>query len=414
MGGLLWRQSSESGRPRPAPPGRCGRSRCSGRDGRRASPAVPASVGFGTARADSRRATSGCRRCRSRIAARGGAGRLPAGPTAGRRWRQTFDGADRRGLRPAPPASGRRGPARRRSAIVQAPQTPCSQPTWVPVAPSPWRRKSVSSMRGWHAPVVRLAVEREAAPGGGCAAFRLRHRPRPPRCTWRRAGGPDRGDSGRWRAGRRSPPSSQAKSLSASSSASPSRSGQTSRAVGRSADAADGEPHAAGVDHRGAGDDGEIAVAAAELREGVAGAGSAQSGSATASIISSSRARRSSIMPMKKLSAAHRSRRCGAERSTTSPPSATQAQRDLGARVGMGDRAADRAAVAGLEVPDPGQGGGQQRHWSLRERRAPHQRRPARTRGADAEHAALARRSSRRSAMRMMSTSDARAGRGAC
>ena len=31
---------------------------------------------------------------------------------------------------------------------VQQPQTPCSQPTWVPVAPSEWRRKSLSSMRG--------------------------------------------------------------------------------------------------------------------------------------------------------------------------------------------------------------------------------------------------------------------------
>ena len=31
---------------------------------------------------------------------------------------------------------------------VQQPQTPCSQPTWVPVAPSEWRRKSDSSMRG--------------------------------------------------------------------------------------------------------------------------------------------------------------------------------------------------------------------------------------------------------------------------
>src|SRR5690349_9462840 len=32
--------------------------------------------------------------------------------------------------------------------IVQAPQTPCSQPTWVPVSPSPWRRKSLNNRRG--------------------------------------------------------------------------------------------------------------------------------------------------------------------------------------------------------------------------------------------------------------------------
>ena len=31
---------------------------------------------------------------------------------------------------------------------VQQPQTPCSQPTWVPVAPSEWRRKSLSNVRG--------------------------------------------------------------------------------------------------------------------------------------------------------------------------------------------------------------------------------------------------------------------------
>ncbi len=32
--------------------------------------------------------------------------------------------------------------------MVQVPQTPCSQPTWVPVRPSSWRRKSLRSMRG--------------------------------------------------------------------------------------------------------------------------------------------------------------------------------------------------------------------------------------------------------------------------
>ena len=34
------------------------------------------------------------------------------------------------------------------SSTVQAPHTPCSQPTWVPVRPSSWRRKSESSRRG--------------------------------------------------------------------------------------------------------------------------------------------------------------------------------------------------------------------------------------------------------------------------
>ena len=34
------------------------------------------------------------------------------------------------------------------TSTVQAPQTPCSQPTCVPVRPSVWRRKSASSKRG--------------------------------------------------------------------------------------------------------------------------------------------------------------------------------------------------------------------------------------------------------------------------
>src|SRR4029077_4437857 len=37
---------------------------------------------------------------------------------------------------------------------VQQPQTPCSHPTCVPVAPSTWRRKSLSSMRGSACPEV--------------------------------------------------------------------------------------------------------------------------------------------------------------------------------------------------------------------------------------------------------------------
>src|ERR1700681_4925456 len=32
--------------------------------------------------------------------------------------------------------------------MVQAPHTPCSQPTWVPVSRSTWRRQSASVMRG--------------------------------------------------------------------------------------------------------------------------------------------------------------------------------------------------------------------------------------------------------------------------
>ena len=41
------------------------------------------------------------------------------------------------------------------TSTVQAPQTPCSQPTWVPVSPRPSRRKSLSSVRGSHAAARR-------------------------------------------------------------------------------------------------------------------------------------------------------------------------------------------------------------------------------------------------------------------
>ena len=99
-------------------------------------------------RADRCRATSECRRCRSRIAAHDGAGRRPAA-------RESRPGA---GARPstvrmvapsACTASVRQARAGTPSiSTVQAPHTPCSQPTWVPVIPSVWRRKSVSNMRG--------------------------------------------------------------------------------------------------------------------------------------------------------------------------------------------------------------------------------------------------------------------------
>ena len=62
------------------------------------------------------------------------------------------------------------------SRTVHAPQTPCSQPTWVPVRPRRWRRKSVSSSRGSTCSattrpftvsvisVMRLAPRRGSAP----------------------------------------------------------------------------------------------------------------------------------------------------------------------------------------------------------------------------------------------------------
>ena len=59
-------------------------------------------------------------------------------------------------------------------------------------------------------------------------------------------------------------------------------------------------------------------------------------------------------MPMKK-SSALTVRFCLRLRRLTAPPSVDQRKRQLGARVGMGDRAADRAARPGLHMAEPGQ-----------------------------------------------------------
>ena len=55
-------------------------------------------------------------------------------------------------------------------------------------------------------------------------------------------------------------------------------------------------------------------------------------------------------------------------RSTTSPCSVAKRQRNFRARIGVGDRAAHRALVAGLEMADEGQGGGEQRKLFLQVR----------------------------------------------
>ncbi len=46
------------------------------------------------------------------------------------------------------------------TSTVQAPQAPCSQPTCVPVSPSPWRRKSESSVRGSARPTCSRPLTR--------------------------------------------------------------------------------------------------------------------------------------------------------------------------------------------------------------------------------------------------------------
>ena len=61
---------------------------------------------------------------------------------------ERLDGLDLGRRPPAPRAGSSARTATPSSRTVQAPQTPCSQPTCVPVSPSRWRRKSVSSSRG--------------------------------------------------------------------------------------------------------------------------------------------------------------------------------------------------------------------------------------------------------------------------
>ena len=62
--------------------------------------------------------------------------------------RERLDRVARRTRPPGRRACSSRAPRRRRARTVHAPQTPCSQPTCVPVSPRRWRRKSVSSRRG--------------------------------------------------------------------------------------------------------------------------------------------------------------------------------------------------------------------------------------------------------------------------
>ena len=85
----------------------------------------------------------------------------------------------------------------------------------------------------------------------------------------------------------------------------------------------------------------------------------ARHGASTASISSSS-LRAVDIMPVKKSSAG--TRRCFLPRRQLDGAfEREQDQRQFGARIGVRDRAADRAAAAGLRVPDPRQRRGQQR-----------------------------------------------------
>ena len=130
--------------PRAAPPRRCSGSRCSG-TGCRRSPRAPPPRSAGVLRAARRRLVMNpgvqkphCRPWHSWKACCTGAGR--------RRAAAALDGGDLVAVGRHGEASGRSG-RRPSTSTVHAPQTPCSQPTCVPVSPRSWRRKSDSSRR---------------------------------------------------------------------------------------------------------------------------------------------------------------------------------------------------------------------------------------------------------------------------
>ena len=182
------RRFSPLGRPirrRPrAPPRRSAHSRCSGTDGRSSKSRNARLVRLRVLAQEAverHQDAGGAEAALQRVMA---PERLLQTPRAGRPTARGLRRCGSRSRRPARRASGRRAPACRRSATVQAPHTPCSQPTWVPVAPSWWRRKSVSSMRGSASPatarplsVKRTGCRRPALRRGIAAPPRTRSRP---------------------------------------------------------------------------------------------------------------------------------------------------------------------------------------------------------------------------------------------
>ena len=200
----------------------------------------------------------------------------------------------------------------------------------------------------------RAAVEREDARGARSPDVQTCRHLLPPRSrarpSWRTSCAAIAG-AGVQR--RRCAPSSQAKSSSASSSSSPS-----SAAIARHRpvrDTADGEPDA----FRRRPPPRTATIAKSPWRRPIRGTRSRSPARAAGNSPPRSfrpAARAVVNMPVKKFLGLQDAL-LRAERSVTSPPSADQHQRQLRARIGMGDRAAHGAAVAGLE-------------WPIRERRA--------------------------------------------
>ena len=137
----------------------------------------------------------------------------------------------------------------------------------------------------------------------------------------------------------------------------------------RSADrhAADGEPYGLSDRDRGAGDDGEIAVPAAEFPEGIAvPCAPCREMHRLDQFVGLARGRHHAD---EEILRASRGGACGATTVRLRLSRATSTSGNLRARIGMRDRAADRAAAARLRVSDPRQRRGEQR-LALGERQA--------------------------------------------
>ena len=147
--------------PRPAPPRRSCCSRCSGRARRPARPRPRRASAARSCAQQLLRPPSACRACRCRTAPRRGRGTTSAGPPACRRRRPGPRRSRPCGPRPGPSATRQAQTCSPSSSTVQAPQSPASQPTLVPVRPRSSRSAAARRVTGGPSQATGLAVQGE-------------------------------------------------------------------------------------------------------------------------------------------------------------------------------------------------------------------------------------------------------------
>ena len=257
--------------------------------------------------------------------------------------------------RPAPRASGRRVPAHRRSRWCRRRRRHARSRHECRSAPRSWRRKSVSSMRGSASRLDHAAVERETH--GMTLVGAQRGIGGPPRWWRGPSGARVRGDSARWRAGRRAHRAPR-RTRRARRRARCRRARESRGRTGRSATPPIARRTPSCAHNRGAGDDGEIAVPAAEFLEGVAvSLPLRRHDDGFDQFVRRARGRHHAGEEIWPRHAAPLAARRQFDRAIERE----QDERNFRTRIGMRDRAADGAAAARLRVTDPRQGGGQQR-----------------------------------------------------